>query len=130
MQRSKAICSLHEIRQRQISHAMSLNFTSSPGPLSVDRFVEGDDEVDVDVEQCSDSEAHAKSRTARAPSNNSRATPQSDEERLTPEPVRKKVNFSKLAKTIILIVTFSLFSSPVFMAILEPTSNYGIMQFR
>lgn len=81
------------------------------GPLSVDPFVEGEDEADVDVEQCSDSEAQSRSRTPRAPSNSSRATPQSDEERLTPEPVRKKVNFLKLTKTIIFIEKFSLFSS-------------------
>lgn len=57
----------------------------------MERLIEGDDEVDVDVEQCSDSEAPSRSRTPRTASNNSRATPQSDEERLTPEPVRKKV---------------------------------------
>lgn len=61
------------------------------GPLSVDRFPEVDDDVEVDVEQCSDLEAPSRSRTPRT--NNSRATPQSDEERLTPEPVRKKVKF-------------------------------------
>lgn len=62
----------------------------SQGPLSVDRFPEGDDDVDVDVEQCSDSEAQSRSRTPRTTSNNSRATPPSpsDEERLTPEPVK------------------------------------------
>lgn len=51
----------------------------------MDRFPEVDDEVDVDVEQCSDSEA--PSRASRNTSN-SRATPTSpsDEERLTPEP--------------------------------------------
>lgn len=64
---------------------------SIPGPVSVDRFPGGDDEVEVDVEQCSDSEAQSRSRTPRSVSNNSRATPQSDDERLTPEPVRKKV---------------------------------------
>ena len=58
------------------------------GPLSVERFPERDD--DVDVEQCSDTETQSRSRTPRTPSNNSRSTPQSpsDEERLTPEPVR------------------------------------------
>lgn len=67
------------------------------GPVSVERFPEGDDEVDVDVEQCSDSEAPSRSRTPRSTSNNSRATPHSDEERLSPEPVRKKqVNFKSL----------------------------------
>lgn len=52
----------------------------------MDRFPEGDDEVDVDVEQCSDSEA--PSRASRTNTSNSRATPTSpsDEERLTPEP--------------------------------------------
>lgn len=57
----------------------------------MDRFPEVDDEADVDVEQCSESEAPSRSRTPRTASNNSRATPTSDEERLTPEPVRKKV---------------------------------------
>lgn len=60
------------------------------GPLSVDRYAQGDDDADVDVEQCSDSEAQSRSRTPRT-STNSRATPTSDEDRLTPEPVRKKV---------------------------------------
>lgn len=70
--------------------------------MSVDRFREGDDEVDVDVEQCSDSEAPSRSRTPRSASNNSRATPQSDEERLSPEPVRKKVsNHQRQSKMVI-----------------------------
>uniref|UniRef100_A0A336MNJ7 CSON002409 protein n=1 Tax=Culicoides sonorensis TaxID=179676 RepID=A0A336MNJ7_CULSO len=58
----------------------------SMSPISVDRFPEVDDEVDVDVEQCSDSEA--PSRASRTNTSNSRATPTSpsDEERLTPEP--------------------------------------------
>lgn len=78
-----------------------------PGPLSVDRFPEVDDDVDVDVEQCSDSEAHLRSRAPRTASHNSRATPPSDEERLTPEPVRKKVNSkSKLTENIFLIHIF------------------------
>lgn len=56
------------------------------GPLSVDHV---DDEAEVDVEQCSDSEALSRSRTPRTTaSNNSRATPTSEEERLTPEPVK------------------------------------------
>lgn len=59
------------------------------GPLSIDRFPEVDDDVEVDVEQCSDSEALARSRTPRAATNSSRATPTSDDERLTPEPVRE-----------------------------------------
>lgn len=59
------------------------------GPASVNRFPEGDDELDVDVEQCSDSEALSRSRTPRTTSNNSRGTTPSpsDDERLTPEPV-------------------------------------------
>lgn len=52
--------------------------------------------MEVDVEQCSDSEAQSRSRTPRSASNNSRATPQSDEDRLSPEPVRKKVNSHKI----------------------------------
>lgn len=55
----------------------------------MERFPVADDEVDVDVEQCSDSEAPSRSRTPRSASINSRATPQSDDERLSPEPVRK-----------------------------------------
>lgn len=54
------------------------------GPVSVDQFGDGEDEAEVDVEQCSDSEALSRSRTPRF---TSRATPPSDEERLTPEPV-------------------------------------------
>jgi hypothetical protein len=55
----------------------------------VNRFNEGDDELDVDVEQCSDSEALSRSRTPQTTSNNSRGTTPSpsDDERLTPEPV-------------------------------------------
>lgn len=79
-------------------HLIYLNFVFyNQGPLSVDRFPEGDDDVDVDVEQCSDSEAQSRSRTPRTTSNNSRATPPSpsDEERLTPEPVKIiKENFN------------------------------------
>jgi hypothetical protein len=61
------------------------------GPASVNRFTEVDDELDVDVEQCSDSEALSRSRTPRTNSNNSRGTTPSpsDDERLTPEPVIK-----------------------------------------
>lgn len=59
------------------------------GPTSVNRFPEGEDELEVDVEQCSDSEALSRSRTPRTVSNNSRGTTPSpsDDERLTPEPV-------------------------------------------
>lgn len=77
-----------KIVEQNLGFQTGFNFLS--GPVSVDRFPEGDDEVDVDVEQCSDSEAPSRSRTPRSASNNSRATPHSDEERLSPEPVRKK----------------------------------------
>ena len=65
------------------------------GPSSVDRFADGDDDVEVDVEQCSDSETTTtttRSRPPRTTSNNSRNTTNSpsDDERLTPEPVRLK----------------------------------------
>lgn len=55
----------------------------------MNRFNEGDDELEVDVEQCSDSEALSRSRTPQTTSNNSRGTTPSpsDDERLTPEPV-------------------------------------------
>lgn len=55
----------------------------------MDRYTEADDdpEVDVDVEQCSDSEM--QSRTNRT-SRNSRASPASpcDDDRLSPEPAQ------------------------------------------
>lgn len=53
----------------------------------MDRYTEADDdpEVDVDVEQCSDSEV--QSRTTRT-SQNSRTSPPSDDDRLSPEPVQ------------------------------------------
>ena len=61
------------------------------GPASIDRFPVGgnEDELEVDVEQCSDSETPSRSRTPRTTSNNSRGTTPSpsDDERLTPEPV-------------------------------------------
>lgn len=70
-----------------------LNYFLS-GPASIDRFPVGgnEDELEVDVEQCSDSETPSRSRTPRTTSNNSRGTTPSpsDDERLTPEPVRKK----------------------------------------
>lgn len=54
------------------------------GPLSVDRYAEIDDEVDV--EQCSDSEA---ARNTRRTTQTSLASPScaSDEERLTPDQI-------------------------------------------
>lgn len=57
------------------------------GPLSVDRYPEVDDDVDVDVERCSDSEAAAR---AQRTSQSSLASPTcpSDEDRLTPEPAQ------------------------------------------
>uniref|UniRef100_A0A182TUA8 T-box domain-containing protein n=1 Tax=Anopheles melas TaxID=34690 RepID=A0A182TUA8_9DIPT len=69
-------------------------------PLSVgDRFPEPDDDVDVDVEQCSDSEApvssnrtsnkNRSSRTGATSPTRTTGTP-SDEERLTPEPAQSK----------------------------------------
>ncbi|KAG5674423.1 hypothetical protein PVAND_004395 [Polypedilum vanderplanki] len=69
----------------------------SISPASIDRFPEGnEDELDVDVEQCSDSETPSRSRTPRTTSNNSRGTSPSpsDEERLTPEPSRPKITGS------------------------------------
>ncbi|KFB41748.1 AGAP008569-PA-like protein [Anopheles sinensis] len=84
---------------------ISLHFLfplSHQGPLSVDRFPEADDEVDVDVEQCSDSEAAPASTRGSSTSNRAlhsrngahsptrtTGTP-SDEERLTPEPAPSK----------------------------------------
>uniref|UniRef100_A0A182P4K3 T-box domain-containing protein n=1 Tax=Anopheles epiroticus TaxID=199890 RepID=A0A182P4K3_9DIPT len=72
-------------------------------PLSVgDRFPEADDEVDVDVEQCSDLEApvssnRTSSKNRKSHSRTGAASPAarttgspSDEERLTPEPVQSK----------------------------------------
>ncbi|EAT32704.1 AAEL015073-PA [Aedes aegypti] len=60
------------------------------GPISVDRFPEGDDDVDVDVEQCSDSETPSRA-SHRASQSRATGTP-SDEERLTPEPATTKHN--------------------------------------
>lgn len=53
----------------------------------MDRYTEADDDPEVDVEQCSDSEL--QSRTARH-SQNSRTSPPSpcDDDRLSPEPVQ------------------------------------------
>ncbi|XP_062547089.1 T-box protein H15-like isoform X2 [Armigeres subalbatus] len=62
----------------------------SISPISVDRFPEGDDDVDVDVEQCSDSEAPSRGSN-RASQSRATGTP-SDEERLTPEPATTKNN--------------------------------------
>uniref|UniRef100_A0A182K537 T-box domain-containing protein n=1 Tax=Anopheles christyi TaxID=43041 RepID=A0A182K537_9DIPT len=71
-------------------------------PLSVgDRFPEADDDIDVDVEQCSDSEAlvstnrtagkHRASHSRTSATSPTRTTGSpSDEERLTPEPAQSK----------------------------------------
>lgn len=75
------------------------------GPLSVgDRFPEPDDDVDVDVEQCSDSEApvssnrtsnkNRSSRTGATSPTRTTGTP-SDEERLTPEPAQVIINIKQ-----------------------------------
>lgn len=60
------------------------------GPLSVDRYAEIDDEVDV--EQCSDSEV--KLNNTKRVSQASLVSPPSDDERLTPEqiPVNEEQN--------------------------------------
>uniref|UniRef100_A0A182VSE8 T-box domain-containing protein n=1 Tax=Anopheles minimus TaxID=112268 RepID=A0A182VSE8_9DIPT len=71
------------------------------GPLSVDRFPEADDDIDVDVEQCSDSEVAATSNQGTSKHRSSKSRKQttsparttgspSDEERLTPEPAQSK----------------------------------------
>ncbi|ETN58224.1 t-box transcription factor tbx20 [Anopheles darlingi] len=85
----------------------------SAGPLSVDRSIpEPDDEVDVDVEQCSDSEtllattntntttpgttgravnrSTSKARSKAASPGSATNASASDEERLTPEPAQSK----------------------------------------
>lgn len=58
-------------------------FNLTSGPLSVDRYAEIDD--DVDVEQCSDSEIRNRQQSAQT----SLASPScaSDDERLTPEQI-------------------------------------------
>lgn len=80
-------------------------FAFTGPPSSVDRLSEVDDEVDVDVEECSDSEEASRSgRDGRRTHSRATATPNSvsDEERLTPEPASvsaKKVRgFGNLLK--------------------------------
>lgn len=57
------------------------------GPLSVDRFteVEDDADVEVDVEQCSDSEAQLRASRSTQPT---LPPSPSDDDRLSPEPVQ------------------------------------------
>ncbi|XP_052895178.1 T-box protein H15-like [Anopheles moucheti] len=73
----------------------------SSSPLSVDRFPEADDDIDVDVEQCSDSEVaassnhgtskHRATKSRKETTSPARTTGSpSDEERLTPEPAQSK----------------------------------------
>lgn len=64
-------------------------FLQNTGPLSVDRYAEIDDEVDV--EQCSDSES---TRHTRKTGQTSLTSPScaSDEERLTPEQISVSIN--------------------------------------
>uniref|UniRef100_A0A182MQH7 T-box domain-containing protein n=1 Tax=Anopheles culicifacies TaxID=139723 RepID=A0A182MQH7_9DIPT len=62
---------------------------------SVDRLSEADDEVDVDVEECSDSEEPKSSEdSGRVTHSRTTETPNSisvsDEERLSPEPAQKR----------------------------------------
>uniref|UniRef100_A0A182Y9Q0 Uncharacterized protein n=1 Tax=Anopheles stephensi TaxID=30069 RepID=A0A182Y9Q0_ANOST len=61
---------------------------------SVDRLSEADDEVDVDVEECSDSEEPKSSDSGRVTHSRTTETPNSisvsDEERLSPEPAQKR----------------------------------------
>lgn len=65
----------------------SNEFWLIPGPLSVDRFteIEDDADVEVDVEQCSDSEAQLRASRSTQPT--VPASP-SDDDRLSPEPVQ------------------------------------------
>uniref|UniRef100_A0A182F1T3 Uncharacterized protein n=1 Tax=Anopheles albimanus TaxID=7167 RepID=A0A182F1T3_ANOAL len=59
-----------------------------------DRLSEPDDEGDVDVEECSDSEEPKSSDSGRVTHSRTTETPNSgsvsDEERLTPEPAQKR----------------------------------------
>uniref|UniRef100_A0A182SIF3 T-box domain-containing protein n=1 Tax=Anopheles maculatus TaxID=74869 RepID=A0A182SIF3_9DIPT len=85
----------------QMKPASSCKEMLIKSPLSVDRFPEADDDIDVDVEQCSDSEVAAcsnrttsknrtsKSRTGTTSPARTTGSP-SDEERLTPEPAQSK----------------------------------------
>lgn len=61
------------------------------GPLSVDRYAEIDDEVDV--EQCSDSEAARNTRRQSAQTSLASTSCASDEERLTPEQISVSLSF-------------------------------------
>lgn len=75
------------------------------GPLSVDRFPEVDDDVDVDVEQCSDSEATP--RTPRVASTSLASPPSpSDEDRLSPEPAQVSliIGFGFICRVIYLVM--------------------------
>lgn len=75
----------------KICDSKNIFFDIFSGPISVDRFTEVDDDADVDVEQCSDSEAHSRTtRTSQASSINSPPSP-SDEDRLSPEPVQVNI---------------------------------------
>jgi hypothetical protein len=59
-----------------------LTFCGFTGPVSEDQCEDEAEDVEVDIEQCSDSES--KCRSSRTKSNH---TPVSDEERLSPEPI-------------------------------------------
>ncbi|XP_038111082.1 T-box protein H15 isoform X1 [Culex quinquefasciatus] len=86
-----SIAAIMALREGSASRSpLEAVFVSGP-PSSVDRLSEVDDEVDVDVEECSDSE-EAASRSGRNSHSRATATPNSvsDEERLTPEPASKR----------------------------------------
>ncbi|XP_058818334.1 T-box protein H15-like isoform X2 [Topomyia yanbarensis] len=74
----------------------------SLSPISVDRFPEGDDDADVDVEQCSDSETPSRG-TKRGNHSRTTGTPTSpsDEDRLTPEPASVRIARKKTKSRIV-----------------------------
>ncbi|XP_055597781.1 T-box transcription factor TBX20 isoform X2 [Uranotaenia lowii] len=88
-----SIAAIMALREGSASRSpLEAVFVSDP-PRSVDRLSpEADDEVDVDVEECSDSEEASRSGQERNSHSRATATPNSvsDEERLTPEPASKR----------------------------------------
>ncbi|XP_065085641.1 T-box protein H15-like isoform X4 [Ochlerotatus camptorhynchus] len=97
-----SIAAIMALREGSASRSpLEAVFVSGP-PSSVDRLSEVDDEVDVDVEECSDSEEASRSgQDGRRTHSRATATPNSvsDEERLTPEPA--SVSAKKKRPTIV-----------------------------
>ncbi|XP_053673675.1 T-box protein H15-like [Anopheles nili] len=89
-----SIAAIMALREGSSGSPLEAVFVSGSQNSSVERLSEADDEVDVDVEECSDSEEPKSSDSGRVTHSRTTETPNSvsvsDEERLSPEPAQKR----------------------------------------